>query len=416
MEVFVKHEELLMKQRQAYEQKLNNVFDRNLQLEEKDRSMHEQILSSRYQNEQLKVQQEKLKQLQELQKQKKDKKQAANELWQLEQKQHEKEIQQKLFEIQQKIKYEEFKRKTDELMNQLDDNLRNLNLRYLEKQERKEKYLNDFLTQKQQTLNTSMQITESHHQNVYSNYQQQMKRIQEICQLKLKKYENKIKLINQQKLSQIDQLTQKAQQSFEHQEGIKYRSHQIFQNKLSKVQNKMNYFQDKINQIEKKRLQQLQMNYLQEQELNQKRNDVRAKSENIYRNKSLNILNKYLEKEKSFQQVQSQNQIELQQKLQRLNEKWQTHQNQVQKADQLKQSYFSSLEQKMTQRDQRLQDQIQNKLDVQKRRLKVIEDMERQKRDLLLKLEQDKVPFTNTSEMKYLYSTPKQQQSKLFIT
>ncbi|CAD8205701.1 unnamed protein product [Paramecium pentaurelia] len=391
MEVFVKHEELLQKQRQAYEQKLNNIFDRNLQLEEKDRSMHEQ-------------------------KQKKDKKQAANELWQQEQKQNEKEIQQKLFEIQQKIKYEEFKRKTDDLMTQLDNNLRKLNLHYLEKQEKKEKYLNDFINQKQQTLNTSMQITESHHQNVYSNYQQQMKRIQEICQLKLKQYQSKIKQINQQKLSQIDLLNQKAQQNSEHQENIKYKSYQIYQNKLSKLQNKMNYFQDKINQIEKKRLQQLQMNYLQEQDMNQKRNDVRAKSENIYRNKSINILNKQLEKDKSFQFVQQQNQMELQQKLQRLNQKWQIQQNQVQKADQLKQSYFSSLEQKITQRDQRLQDQIQNKLDIQKRRLKVIEDMERQKRDLLFKLEQDKVPFTNTSEMKYLYSTPKQQQSKLFIT
>ncbi|CAD8130186.1 unnamed protein product [Paramecium sonneborni] len=83
-----------------------------------------------------------------------------------------KKIKQKLFEIQQKMKYEEFKRKTDKLMNQLDNNLKKINLWQV-------KYLNDFINQKQQTLNTSMQIIESHNQNVYTNYQQQMKKIQD---------------------------------------------------------------------------------------------------------------------------------------------------------------------------------------------------------------------------------------------
>ncbi|CAK73939.1 unnamed protein product, partial (macronuclear) [Paramecium tetraurelia] len=350
MDVLLKHEELLAKQRKINEQKLNNIFDRNLQIETKDRKLQEQILSQRYQNEQLKIQQEKQKQLHDVQKQKKEKKTAQNEVWSSEQKQHEKEIQRRIFEIQNKLKYEEFKKKTDDLINQLDYNLRKVNIRYLEKQEKKERQVNEYMSLKQQTLNSSMQINESHNQNVYSNYQLQMKRIQEICQQKLKNYESKINKIYKQKYEKMDQLTQKVQQSQEHQELIKERSNQIFQTKIRKLKEKMDYFQDKINFIEKKRLSDLQNNYNKELEHHQQMNQVRAKSENIFRNKSLNLLNKQLLKEQTSKLVQHQNQLELEQKLLRLNQKQLTQQSQVMKADQFKQSYLQQLEQRISQR------------------------------------------------------------------
>ncbi|CAK65192.1 unnamed protein product (macronuclear) [Paramecium tetraurelia] len=415
MDVYLKHEELQAKQRKINEQKLQNIFDRNLQLEAKDRKMKEQILSSRYQNEQLKISQEKLKQLQELEKQKKERKASQSELWQMDQKQHEKEIKQRILEIQTKLKFEEFKKKTDDLMNQLDYNLRRVNVLYIEKQEQKQKYLNDYMSQKQLTLNSSMHINESHNQNVYSNYQMQMKRIQEICEQKLKNYESKINRIYKQKYEKMDQIYQKAQQSQEHLEQIKEKQNQIFQMKIKKIKEKIDYFQEKINIIEKKRLTNLQLTYNKEHEHHQQMNQIRARSENIFRNKSLNMLNKQILKEQTFQLVQSQNQLELESKLSRLNQKWLIQQSQVARADKLKLSYLQQLELKISQRDQRLKDQIQNKLEIQRRRLKVIEDMEKQKRDMFLKLESDKVHPQNTSELKYFHSTPK-EQSKLFIT
>ncbi|CAD8130187.1 unnamed protein product [Paramecium sonneborni] len=157
------------------------------------------------------------------------------------------------------------------------------------------------------------------------------------------------------------------------------------------------------------------MSYLQEQGINQKRYEFRAKSENIYRNKSINIMNKQLEKEKTFKLVQQQNQIELQQKLQKLNEKWQTQQNQgPQKLINQYNLIFHYQNRKLHKeiKDYKIKYFESKQFGNTKKRIKVIEGMERQKRDLLFILEQDKVSFTNTSEMKYLYSTPKQQQSK----
>ncbi|CAD8108253.1 unnamed protein product [Paramecium primaurelia] len=413
IDLYLKQEDKQQKRPKINEQKLNNIIDSNLQIEEaKDRIMQEQILSSPYLNQQFKISQEKVISLQELEKQKKDMKAAQYILWQIEQKQHEKEIKQKILQLQTKLKYKELKKKIDALMNQLDYNLKRVNIYYFEQQEQKEKYMNNQMNQMQYSLNSSLQKNEFHNQNIYFNYQMQMKRIQEICQQKLKNYESKINKIYKQKYENIDQIYQKAQQSQEYLDKIKEKSNQTYQIKINKIKEKIEYFQDKINLIEKKRLLNLQLTYNKEFEHNQQMNKFRAKSENIFRNQSHNLLNKQNMKEQTFQLIKRQNQLELEQKFSRLNQKWITLQSQVIRANQFKQSYIQQLEQQINQRDQRLQDQIQNKLEIQRRRLKVIEEMEKQKRDMFLKLESNKI---YTMDLKYYHRTPK-NQTKLFIT
>ncbi|KAM3140232.1 hypothetical protein pb186bvf_007588 [Paramecium bursaria] len=411
IQTLLRHEENEKQRRKKHEQKLEQIFERDHSIDIQKKEKQDQILSLRITQEQQRLQKLRQLQFQEEQIQKEEKKKASKELAILEQLQQEKEFQQKMKELKTKMNYEEFRRKTDELIAQLNENLRKQNQLYLDRARKKERYQVSYLDSKRDQLNQSSMLNDNHFHQVLANYNTQMQRIQELFQSKVDKYKEKIKLVDNKKQMQNDQAVQRALQKQEHINQIQQNAKAIHQTKMQQYQQKVTYFLQKIQQIEDQRMKDLENSLLNTNE--DRRVQARARSENYYRNRSENFLLRQDQKQKSFQKAQETYSRNVNERLEELGQKYYKKQEKIQIAQMNKDSYLSQLEQRIMEKDKRLQDQINEKNKQQKRRLQLIDDMERQRRDLFQNLENSKLPITTTNHMSYLFN---QNQSKLFIT